>query len=319
MVMLADVGGISGVRTTLSSVKVPPDVIDEIVKILEETSGDLDPDGFRAGQRAPGTATAAARACWPTHTEKAHLTLSNSVLEAGLRPPGDRRGDEAVRRRDLAGRRQLRAGRPGAARPHRAGRRPDGRRPPHAASTHAPTGPGATTDGQPLTTATALQQALSTADEQSLGDVSTNWSTNSTLLDQVAAQRPHSRPQARQRDRRRGRARHGRQLHRDQRQASTVDSADMKKGSGRARRRPGRGPRGDQDPQRHHAVERPEPEPTGPSGPTPGTQPTTEAGDGDGAVQRTDRSPTTPTSRPTRTRRGPPWSRWTPTTPWRPR
>ena len=39
MVLLADVGGISGVRSTLSSVKVPPNVIEEIVKILEETSG----------------------------------------------------------------------------------------------------------------------------------------------------------------------------------------------------------------------------------------------------------------------------------------
>ena len=50
MVLLADVGGISGVRTTLSSVKVPPDVINDIVAILAETS----PDNLAPTQAATG-------------------------------------------------------------------------------------------------------------------------------------------------------------------------------------------------------------------------------------------------------------------------
>jgi hypothetical protein len=81
MVMLADVGGISGIRTTLSSVKVPPDVIDEIVKVLEETSGTLDPGGFRAVQGTWYGDRGSARLL-ASHTDKAHLALANSVIEA---------------------------------------------------------------------------------------------------------------------------------------------------------------------------------------------------------------------------------------------
>ena len=81
MVLLADVGGISGVRSTLSSVKVPPNVIEEIVKILEETSGTLSPEGLRPvngswyGDRSSARMLA-------THTDKAHQAMANSVLEA---------------------------------------------------------------------------------------------------------------------------------------------------------------------------------------------------------------------------------------------
>ena len=79
--MLSDVGGISGVRSTLTSVRVPPDVIEEIVAVLEENSGDLNPDGFRGvpGAWYGGSASAQVLA---SHTEKAHLALENAVVEA---------------------------------------------------------------------------------------------------------------------------------------------------------------------------------------------------------------------------------------------
>lgn len=81
MVLLSDVGGITGVRTTLSSVRVPPSVIEEIVKILEETSGTLRPDGLRPVNGAWYGDRSSARMLG-THTDKAHLALSNSVIEA---------------------------------------------------------------------------------------------------------------------------------------------------------------------------------------------------------------------------------------------
>lgn len=87
--VLSDVGGISGVRSTLTSVKVPPDVIEEIVAILEENSGDLNPDGFRSvkGTWYGGSASAQVLG---SHTEKAHLALENAVVEAvaGLQETG---------------------------------------------------------------------------------------------------------------------------------------------------------------------------------------------------------------------------------------
>lgn len=83
MVLLADVGGLGGVRNTLNAVKVPPDVINNIVQILESTSGDLDlgHENFRAVNGAWFGGAASAQDLG-FHTSKAHLHLSNSVLEA---------------------------------------------------------------------------------------------------------------------------------------------------------------------------------------------------------------------------------------------
>ena len=81
MVMLADVGGISGIKSTLGAVKVPPDVIDDIVAIVMATSGDLNPNEFREvpGTWFGGSGTAQVLGF---HTEKAHRKLANAVLEA---------------------------------------------------------------------------------------------------------------------------------------------------------------------------------------------------------------------------------------------
>jgi hypothetical protein len=81
MVLLADVGGSVGVRSALTSVKVPPDVIDQIVKFLETTSGGFDPDGFTpvVGTWFGGSGSAATLGL---HTEKAHAKITNALLEA---------------------------------------------------------------------------------------------------------------------------------------------------------------------------------------------------------------------------------------------
>ena len=80
MVLLADVGGISGVRSTLTSVRVPPDVIEQIVKFLKGTAGDIDLQGFTPvkGGWFGGSGSAAALG---THTEKAHAKIRNALLE----------------------------------------------------------------------------------------------------------------------------------------------------------------------------------------------------------------------------------------------
>jgi hypothetical protein len=83
MIMLSDVGGVSGVRSALNAVKVPPDVINNIVSILESNSDYLDlghgqfrkPDGKVFGDTYGAQNLG-------THTAKAHQKLSNSVLEA---------------------------------------------------------------------------------------------------------------------------------------------------------------------------------------------------------------------------------------------
>jgi hypothetical protein len=81
MVLLADVGGISGVRSTLSSVKVPPDVINSIVAILETSPDDLAPDQLRPVKDA-WFGTAWSGQYLGTHTAKAHQKLQNSLIEA---------------------------------------------------------------------------------------------------------------------------------------------------------------------------------------------------------------------------------------------
>jgi hypothetical protein len=83
MVLLADVGGISGVRSTLTSVKVPPDVIEQIVKFLKTTAGGFDPEEFTKpkGEWFGGSGSAATLGI---HTEKAHGKISNALLEAVL-------------------------------------------------------------------------------------------------------------------------------------------------------------------------------------------------------------------------------------------
>ena len=81
MVLLADVGGLMGVRDTLNAISVPPDVIEDIIKILQQESDTLEGGKFNPvpaswfGNRFSGQNLG-------THTDKAHAKLSNSVLEA---------------------------------------------------------------------------------------------------------------------------------------------------------------------------------------------------------------------------------------------
>ncbi len=90
MVLLADVGGVGGVVSTLTSIAVPPDVINDIVSILTSESSTLAngmiPPVNEAwfGDRPSGTNLA-------THTHKAHEKMANSVLEAvaSLQETGD--------------------------------------------------------------------------------------------------------------------------------------------------------------------------------------------------------------------------------------
>lgn len=90
MVLLADVGGMTGVAKTLTSVSVPPDVIEEIVKILQQESTSLEGGSFNDvpsawfGGRSSGQDLG-------NHTKLAHRHLSNSVLEAvaSLQSTGD--------------------------------------------------------------------------------------------------------------------------------------------------------------------------------------------------------------------------------------
>lgn len=92
MIMLSDVGGVGGVRDALNAVKVPPDVINNIVSILESNSSWLDQG--RGNFPKPGGdvfgGTNGAQTLG-THTAKAHQKLSNSVLEAvaSLQATGD--------------------------------------------------------------------------------------------------------------------------------------------------------------------------------------------------------------------------------------
>ncbi|KRF35276.1 hypothetical protein [Nocardioides sp. Soil805] len=81
MVLLADVGGISGVRSTLSSVKVPPDVINSIVAILETSPDELAPNQLRPVKDA-WFGSAGSAQYLGTHTTKAHLALQNTLIEA---------------------------------------------------------------------------------------------------------------------------------------------------------------------------------------------------------------------------------------------
>ena len=90
MVLIADVGGMSGIANTLQSVSVPPDVIEEIIKILQQESTSLEAGSFNEvpatwfGARFSGQNLG-------NHTKLAHSYLSNSVLEAvaSLQSTGD--------------------------------------------------------------------------------------------------------------------------------------------------------------------------------------------------------------------------------------
>jgi hypothetical protein len=90
MVLLADVGGTMGVVKTLNAISVPPDVIDEIIKILHLESTSLEGGSFNEvpatwfGGRYSGENLG-------NHTRLAHTHLSNSVLEAvaSLQSTGD--------------------------------------------------------------------------------------------------------------------------------------------------------------------------------------------------------------------------------------
>jgi hypothetical protein len=81
VIMLSDVGGISGVVGTLTTLAVPEGVIADIVGVLEGESTNLKkgviepvvPAWFGQG----GT-----RSQLATHTDKAHATVKNAILEA---------------------------------------------------------------------------------------------------------------------------------------------------------------------------------------------------------------------------------------------
>lgn len=81
MGLLADVGGLLGVRNTLNSLAVPQEVIDKIIKILQQES-----DTLEGGQFNPVPATWSGNRSSAEdlghHTERAHARLSNAVLEA---------------------------------------------------------------------------------------------------------------------------------------------------------------------------------------------------------------------------------------------
>jgi hypothetical protein len=83
MVLLADVGGVSGVRSTLSSVRVSPDVIEQIVKFLEGAAGGFDPHAFTP-VRSDWFGGSGSAATLGLHTGKAHAKISNALLEAIL-------------------------------------------------------------------------------------------------------------------------------------------------------------------------------------------------------------------------------------------
>lgn len=78
---LADVGGMTGFVNTLKSIRVPPDVIDDLVKILHEQSTSLEDGSFQDippawfGDRFSAVNLG-------DHTNLAHAHLANSVLEA---------------------------------------------------------------------------------------------------------------------------------------------------------------------------------------------------------------------------------------------
>lgn len=83
MIMLSDVGGMGGVISALNAVQVPPDVINNIVSILESNSSNLE-GGHGQFSEVKGTwfgGTYGAHNLG-THTAKAHQRLSNSVIEA---------------------------------------------------------------------------------------------------------------------------------------------------------------------------------------------------------------------------------------------
>ena len=83
MVLFADVGGVDGVRSTLSSVKIPPDVIDQIVKFLDAMSRGFDLDNFTP-VKGDWFGTSGSAADLGVHTDKAHDKINNALLEAIL-------------------------------------------------------------------------------------------------------------------------------------------------------------------------------------------------------------------------------------------
>lgn len=92
MIMLSDVGGVVGVRDALNAVKVPPDVINNIVSILESNSEHLDLGRGKFHKPGPDVLGGTYGAHnLGTHTDKAHQKLTNSVLEAvaSLQATGD--------------------------------------------------------------------------------------------------------------------------------------------------------------------------------------------------------------------------------------
>lgn len=81
MVLLADIGGITGAINQLSTLKLPPDVIKDIVAILESSPDELAPKEFQPVNNAWfGSAWSSQNL--GIHTDKAHQKLQNSLIEA---------------------------------------------------------------------------------------------------------------------------------------------------------------------------------------------------------------------------------------------
>lgn len=81
MVLLADVGGITGVVSTLQTLSVPEGVISDIVKVLEGESTSLE-QGLVEPVAAGWFGGGGSGSVLATHTGKAHATVSNAILEA---------------------------------------------------------------------------------------------------------------------------------------------------------------------------------------------------------------------------------------------
>ena len=216
--LLADVGGISGVRSTLSSVKVPPDVIEEIVAILEDDAGRPGPRRLPPVKGAWYGGSASAPVPRHAHREgppRAAERPRRGGGRASRRPAGH----AAVRQGD---RRQADADSEAAAQAllHRTSSRSTRwtatatRRRPRPTDT-----PGVTTDGQPPLPRPPPAGARPPRDDES----------HRRRLAQLEHPRDPARPasprasatrqEGRQRDRGPGRRRDGREVQRDQRQA----------------------------------------------------------------------------------------------------
>jgi hypothetical protein len=81
VIMLSDVGGITGVVSTLKTLAVSEGVIGQIVKILQGESSNLE-DGVVQPVKPSWFGGGGSGTTLGTHTDKAHAKVSNAILEA---------------------------------------------------------------------------------------------------------------------------------------------------------------------------------------------------------------------------------------------